>query len=206
MTCGGRAGYPCTMDEQLTLREVRRLEAERKLQSIPEAVLETAWVREAQVEAVIDAVLSVTVGGEARAYAHARHVGQWCARMAAGLPSGPDPVLARRVGVLADVDPAVLDRVDEVAHLAPYVRDYQAAALDPPETASVMSIMVMVAAEFEQRLATCRYGTYATPLAVLRTMMASGTSVSAPVLDALSRTLKSNLPPAGTCDVAAARF
>ena len=50
-------GYAWVMDTELTLHELSRLEAQRKLRDLPAAVLETAWVREAQIEAVIDAVL-----------------------------------------------------------------------------------------------------------------------------------------------------
>ena len=90
------------MDTELTLHELERLEAQRKLRDLPAAIVETAWVREAQIEAVIDAVLTVALGAEATA--HARHAGEWCARIAAALPNGPDPSLARRVGVLGDID------------------------------------------------------------------------------------------------------
>ena len=63
------------MNDELTLHELTRLEAERKLQALPAAVLETAWVREAQIEAVIDAVLAVAFGDDTQALARARHAG-----------------------------------------------------------------------------------------------------------------------------------
>jgi hypothetical protein len=52
------------MDTELTLHELERLEAQRKLRDLPAALVETAWVREAQIEAVIDAVLVVALGAD----------------------------------------------------------------------------------------------------------------------------------------------
>jgi hypothetical protein len=141
------------MDEHLTLHELQRLEAKRKLRAIPPEVLETAWVRDAQIEAVIDAVLVVTLGGDAKAIVHARHVGEWCARIAGNLSSGPDPVLARRVGVLADADPAALEQVAELRHLAPYVRNFQQSSMANSEMFRTMTAILAVADEFAARMA-----------------------------------------------------
>ncbi|MHB8148183.1 MAG: hypothetical protein ACYDGM_13125, partial [Vulcanimicrobiaceae bacterium] len=146
------------MDDELTLHELQRLEAERRLRSIPGEVLETAWVREAQIEAVIDAVLAVTLGAAAPVYGHARHVGEWCARIAEGLPYGPDPAFARRVGVLCDVAPAALERIREVRHLAPYVREYQNFAMKGAGNPHTMAVIVAVADEFATCLSPDEHG------------------------------------------------
>jgi len=175
--------YEC--DDQLTLHELQRLEAQRKLLSIPEGVLETAWVRSAQVEAVIDAVLAVTFGADAAAYAHARHVGEWCVRIAGGLAYGPDPCFARRVGVLCDVDPAALERVRELQHLATYVREYQIYAMKGSENPRTLSVIVAAADEFATRIAQDNHGRAVSPNAVLRTMMKHTDETSRPVLEAL---------------------
>jgi len=173
------------MDDELTLHELQRLEAERKLLGIPEGVLETAWVRSAQVEAVIDAVLAVTFGADAAAYAQARHVGEWCARIAGGLAYGPDPSFARRVGVLGDVDPVALERIRELQHLATYVREYQIYAMQGSENPRTLSVIVAVADEFATRIAQENHGRAVSPNSVLRTMMEHTDETSRPVLEAL---------------------
>ncbi len=173
------------MDDELTLHELQRLEAERRLLSIPEGVLETAWVRSAQVEAVIDAVLAVTFGADAAGYAHARHVGEWCARIAARLAYAPGPSFARRAGVLCDVDPAALDRIRELEHLATYVREYQNYAMKGSENPRTLSVIVAVADEFATRVAQEIHGRTVSPNSVLRTMIMDADETSRPVLDAL---------------------
>jgi|SRR5579863_5165124 len=140
------------MDEDLTLHELRRLEAQRKLHTIPQLILETAWVREAQIEAVIDALLAATVDGDAKAYARARQVGEWSARIAAALPLGTDAQLARRVGVLANVNSCVLERIPELQHIAPYARAYQSRAALTHDCYRTMVTIVTVADYFESRL------------------------------------------------------
>ena len=173
------------MDDELTLRELQRLEAERRLLSIPEGVLETAWVRSAQVEAVIDAVLAVTFGADAAAYAQARHVGEWCFRIAGGLAYGPDPAFARRVGVLCDVDPVALERIRELRHMATYVREYQCYAMKGAENPRTLSVIVAVADEFATRIAQDDRGCGVSPHSVLRTMTKRADETSKPVLEAL---------------------
>lgn len=163
-------GYPRPMDEELTLHELTRLEAERKLRSLPAAVLETAWVREAQIEAVIDAVLVVALGG-AEAIARARHTGEWCARIAGAMACGPDPAFARRVGVLGDVDPAALERIPELRNLA-----------SPPRT---MALIARVAREFDERISPDEHGRCTSPHAVLGAMLARADEVTRPIIEAL---------------------
>ncbi len=173
------------MDHELSLHELARLEAERILRSIPAEVLETAWVREAQVEAVIDAVLAVALGADARAIVHARHVGEWVARIAVVLQYGPEPRFARRVGVLADVDPAALDRIEELCHLAPYVREYQAFAIAGSENPGTLSLIVAAADEFDERISPDASGCCPSPASVLRTMRAAVDETSRPIVEAL---------------------
>jgi hypothetical protein len=177
------------MDEELTLHELRRLEAERKLRTIPAQVLETAWVRDAQVEAVADAVLAITYTGDAAAYARARHVGEWCARIAAALPNGPEPALARRVGVLSDVDPAALERIAELEYLALYVREYQSTAILGTDCVRTMSLVLAVAVDFSERISPDSRDVSASPTRVLLEMYTQCDSRWLPILDALSHAL-----------------
>ena len=174
------------MDDELTLQELRRLEAERKLVSIPVQVLETAWVREAQVEAVIDAVLAVTFGANVSAYAHARHVGEWSARIAGALSFGPDPTFARRVGALSESDPQALERIAELEHLAPYVREYQAYALEGGANPRAMSLIVAAATEFDSRIAPDVNGHAPSARAVLAAMLRAADPTARPILEALA--------------------
>lgn len=146
------------MDEELTLHELKRLEAERKLRSIPADILDTAWVRDAQIEAVIDAVLAVQYSRKPLAYAHARHVGEWCARIAEKLAKGPNPVIARRVGVLANVDAEAISQLPELQSLSIHVRDYQTATNDDELQRSIMSTIVSVADDFVRRLSNFEEG------------------------------------------------
>ena len=173
------------MDDELTMHELERLEAERKLRTIPAEALETGWVREAQVEAVIDAVLAVAMAGEARAVAHARHVGEWSARIAAALEYGPDPVVARRVGVLAEIDPGVLERIQELRHVASHVREYQALAVVGAQNPRTLALIVATAAEFDERIAPDCDGRSPSPASVLRAMRAGATEASRPIVEAL---------------------
>ncbi|HTU69086.1 MAG TPA: hypothetical protein VMF11_02100 [Candidatus Baltobacteraceae bacterium] len=172
------------MDEELTLHELTRLEADRKLKSLPTAVLETAWVREAQVEAVIDAVLVVALSNT-QAIARARHAGEWCARIAGALPCGPDPAFARRVGALSEVDPAALERIPELRHLAPYVRDYQAYAIEGGGNPRAMSLVTCVAREFDERITLDEDGRAPSPQAVLGMMIAHADEITRPIVEAL---------------------
>lgn len=140
-------------DDEIILHEIRRAEAERKLRSLPAEALETGWVRETQIEAVVDAVVAMMYGPDDAATAHARHVGEWCARIARALPYGPDPSIARRVGVLAEADPAALERIAELRHLAPHVAGHQRFAMETDEEPRVLSLIVSVASYFDARIA-----------------------------------------------------
>jgi hypothetical protein len=195
------------MDEELTLHELRRLEAERKLRTIPTQVLETVWIREAQIEGVIDAVLAVTQGGDAKAYAHARHMGEWCARIASALSDGPEPPLARRVGVLADVDPAVLERIEELKHLASYVRGYQEYAIEGLRHIDAMCLIASVADEFESRASLAERSGSHVPRSTIVAMLSEADDAKRPIVEALLRatygvrtSLKCASRSGGACD------
>jgi hypothetical protein len=167
------------MDDVLTLHELARLEAERKLRSLPPALFETAWVREAQIEAVIDAVL--VVGLSDAALARARHTGEWCSRIAAALSDGPDPSLARRAGVLSDIDASVLERIAELRHVAERAKS--------PQLASI----VEVAREFAACIEPDERGHVTSPVVVLRAMSANANALTQPIVEALQSALRANL-------------
>jgi hypothetical protein len=167
------------MDDVLTLHELARLEAERKLRSLPPALFETAWVREAQIEAVIDAVL--VVGLNDAALARARHTGEWCARIAAALPDGPDSSLARRAGVLSDIDPSLLERIPELRHIAHRAKRAQLASI------------VEVAREFAARIEPDERGHVVSPQLVLRAMSANANALTQPIVEALQGALRANV-------------
>ena len=170
-------GYARPMDTELTLHELGRFEAQRKLRDLPAAIVETAWVREAQVEAVIDAVLAVALAGDVRAEARARHTGEWCARIAGALSSGPDPALARRVGVLSQIDAAVLDRIAELRHIARHVGGGQ------------LALIAQVAREFDHRISPDEHGRCTSPQLALRAMRANAGDAMCPIVEALEAAL-----------------
>jgi hypothetical protein len=172
-------GYPEVMDDELTLHELARLEAERKLRSLPAGVLETSWVREAQIEAVIDAVLVVGLRG-AGPIALARHTGEWCARIAAALPDGPDPSLARRVGVLSDIEPATLERIAELRHIPIRAKS------------ALLASIAQVAREFATRIEPDERGHVTSPHVVLRAMTAKADAHTRPIVEALQAALHVN--------------
>ncbi len=179
-------------DPQLTYATLDQLEAERKLRSIPACLLESTWTREAQVEAVVDALLVATTVDDLRAYAHARNTGEWAARIATALPCSPGAAFMRRCGVLADVDPAVLQRVPEVREYAAVVRAFQAlrvAGIGEDDGVQTAALIVATAEEFDAMIcapdATCAHS----PSAVLREMFHSATPESKPILHALVRAI-----------------
>ena len=174
------------MDEELTLWELGRLEAERKLRTIGASVLETAWVRAAQIEAVIDAVLAIALGGDVPAYARAREVGEWSARIAAALENGPDPAVARRAGALRDLDPAALERIPELRVLVGIVREYQHYAGASGRSAGTTALIVAVADEFARRIAPGQAGHTPSASLELEAMRACSPSVLRPIVAALS--------------------
>ena len=163
------------MDE-LTLHELARLEAERKLTTLPAAVLESAWVREAQIEAVIDAVLVVGLGHPA-AIAEARHTGEWCARIAGSLAEGPDPALARRAGVLSTIDAAKLEQIPELRHIAEKAQKPLIAAI------------VEVARDFASRIAPDADDRAISPRVILRAMSDAADARTQPIIEALQTAL-----------------
>jgi hypothetical protein len=165
------------MDTELTIHELGRLEAQRKLRDLPAAIVETAWVREAQIEAVIDAVLAVAHGGDAAATARARHAGEWSARIATKLSGGPEASLARRVAVLNDIDPATLEHIAELKHIAPHVREGQ------------LNLIARVAREFDERISPNEHGRCASPTIVLRAMRANADDATRPIVEALENVL-----------------
>lgn len=105
------------VDDELVLSELRRCEAERKLRQLPTDVLETAWVREAQIEAVVDAVLAMQYADNTAGYIRARHVGEWCARIVTAQAGSLEPRIARRAGVLSEVDARILRGIPELEHI-----------------------------------------------------------------------------------------
>jgi hypothetical protein len=165
------------MDTELTIHELGRLEAQRKLRDLPAAIVETAWVREAQIEAVIDAVLAVALAGDAAATARARHAGEWSARIATKLSGAPDASLARRVAVLSDIDPATLERIAELKHIAPLVREGQ------------LKQVARVAREFDQWISPDEHGRCSSTHAVLRAMRANADDATRPIVEALESAL-----------------
>jgi hypothetical protein len=164
------------MDCELSIHELTRLEAERKLRSLPEALLKTAWVREAQVEAVIDAVLAVALGGDVKALAHSRHAGEWSARIAKALPGGPDPSIARRVGVLSQIDSAVLERIAELRHIT--------------SVSDQLRLIANVAGEFDKNISPDENNRCASPSIVLRSMLANADDLTRPIVKALETALQ----------------
>ncbi len=174
------------MDEELTLWELGRLEAERKLRAIPASLLESAWVREAQIEAVIDAVLAISAGSDTSAYAQAREVGEWSARIAGALKAAPDAARARRIGVLRDLDPEALKRIPELRDLAAPIRDYQRYAIGGDDRAGTLTLIVAVADEFVQRIGRDQRGLGASPSLVIEVMHARSEGALRSVVAALA--------------------
>lgn len=172
------------MDATLVLHELDRAEAQRKLDAIPAEALDTAWVREAQIEAVIDAVLLVA-HGRTTALAHARHVGEWCARIARALPLGPNPTTARRVGALAGIGADRLEAIPELRHLAAHVADYQRFDVDRParRAPSTMTLIVSVASEFDGEIATERRSA----ASILRSILDDADDARGAIAQALAR-------------------
>jgi len=181
--------YRVRMDEEVTLHELRRLEAERKLRTIPMQVLDSAWVREAQIEAVIDAVLAMSYAADVAGYAHARHVGEWCARIASLLAFGPNPAFARRAGVLFEVDPTSLERIAELEYLARYVGEYQRCAIEREPNITTIALIIAIADEFDARITSAEMGLSAS--AVLRSMEARSSASTRPIVDALALAIRS---------------
>lgn len=172
------------MDLELTLEEIARLEAERKLRSLPSELLEVAWAREAQTEAVIDAV--VTVAMDPRTVAHARHTGEWAARIASVLPFGPQPSAARRAAVLAELDPAALERIAELRDFASFVREYQTTAIEGSSQPRTMTLVMSVASEFEGRIAADGPCAPQSPAEAIRAMLGGAGDAARPVVEALA--------------------
>ena len=171
-----------------SLEIIAECEAERKLLAIPAAILEQAWRREAQIEAVIDAVLHTTFGGDPDGYAQARHVGEWCARIAMELPYGPDRSFARRVGVLRDIDPDILAALPETAIFVDHVREYQGLHVGAVAERT-MSHIVAVADEFASTITPGANGVSFSPRRALAIMKAGATSSNAAIIDALERAI-----------------
>lgn len=176
---------------EFTLRVLDRLEGERKLRAIPKALLESAWASEAQTEAVIDALLTATSVGKPGAYGHARQVGEWAARIGVHVANAPSPAFLRRCGVLADVDPWVLERLAEVREFASTVRAYQSMRIgapvgDGPQRTAAR--IILVADEFD----SLAMGADVTPPAeALRIMQRHATAEVRPFVSALLQAVKS---------------
>lgn len=180
---------PCSLD--LTLATLDRLEAERRLRSIPVDLLESSWALEAQTEAVVDALLAATAPEE-RAYAHARHVGEWAARIAGVLPYAPGAAYMRRCGVLSDVNPAILERLREVRDCAPVVRAFQRFRMadEGPGEIRTAALIVAVTDEFDSLIFDCDNERRQSPNDALRMMIQCASEENRPIVDALRRAVR----------------
>jgi hypothetical protein len=163
------------------LATLDRLEAQRKLKSIPAAILETVWVTDAQVEAVIDAVLVAVTAGNGHALVHARHTGEWASRIAAELPHAPSPAFMRRCGVLAQVDPATLQRIRELREYAPVVHELQHGIDSAP------AHIIAIAAAFDALLVAADPEDRYAPSDALRIILKSANPRTRPIAEALRR-------------------
>lgn len=142
------------MDDVIfALSEIERREAERKAKVIPEQLL-AAWALESQTEAVIDALLAAWTHDAPQSAVHARHVGEWAARIAAELSCAPSPAFMRRCAVLANLNPAILETLPEVRDCAPVVRAFQGARMQKAGNGELRSaaLIVAVADEFQSLL------------------------------------------------------
>lgn len=170
------------------LRLLAHLEYERKLERLSPELLAPERLREAQVEAVIDALLMLWADGDASAYAHARHVGEWSARIAAALPCGPGATFMRRCGVLAGVCPAVLARLPEVAAYASGVEQFQAFAMSGPRSdveISAAALIIAVADDFDSRIFVGATNGRVAPREALQAMYAHADEQTRSILEAL---------------------
>ncbi len=164
-----------------TMATLDRLEAQRRLKSIPAVLLESAWALEVHVEAVIDAVLVATTAGNDGTVAHARHTGEWASRIAAELPQAPNPAFLRRCGVLAKVDPAILARVHELREYASAVRDFQHGG------DSITAHIIAVAAAFDSLITAAPPEERYAPSDALRMIVQSADAATRSVAEALRR-------------------
>ncbi len=172
---------------------MERLEAERKLRCIPAPLLESSWVLDAQTQAVVDALLVCSTSADDRAYAHARHVGEWSARIAAEVPCAPEPAFMRRCGVLADVEPVVLERIPEVRDCAPVVSAYQRLEMSGDvlggfETAAAR--IIAVAGEFDSLISTADAERRYAPADALRMMARTAGEQKRPLVNALRAAMR----------------
>jgi hypothetical protein len=163
------------------LATLERLEAQRRLKTIPAALLETAWVLDDRIEAVIDAVLVASTAGDDRAVVHARHTGEWASRIASELQQAPQPSFMRRCGVLARIDPAVLSRIRELREYAPAVASFQHG--DDSAAARIIS----AAAAFDALVSAADPQDRYAPSDALRMLLKSANPRTRTVLDALRR-------------------
>ncbi len=139
---------------------------------------------ESQAEAVLDAVLLALTAGNTRAYARARHVGEWCARMAAELPSAPAAAFMRRCGVLARLDPRAFDCIAELREYAPVVRAFQRGA-ECTETR-----VIAVAEEFDSLVFDRAKDHRCAPSDALRMLIRSADEGGKPIIDALRKAMR----------------
>jgi|GEM_PF-4764062 hypothetical protein len=80
-------------------------------------------------DVMADVISAITCMGDPRAWAHARHVAAWAARLGSYFPEAGDPVVLRRCGMLLEVEPRVLETVSMLRPCAPVVAEFQAFAL-----------------------------------------------------------------------------
>ncbi len=168
------------------------------MQAVGSLALETGCVREAQIEAVIDAVILSAFREFPDAAAHLRQVGAWCARIAARLSYGPDPEFARRVGVLSEIDPGLLAALPELRVFAGYVAGYQSMAVAGESDPQCLALIVLVADEFTRRVTAFEAGLGDSPAAAARAMLGGAVGATVPIVEALVQALGMRK---GTCAV-----
>lgn len=190
-------------DLDFTLRGLDRLEAERRLRSLPAEVLANSWAGQAQTEAVADALLTAATLDRPAAYVHARHVGEWAARIAACLPGAPNAEFMRRCGVLAELDPEVLERLPEVRECAPVVRAFQSRRLGQDAGGSLAQAagrIIGVADEFDSLAFAPQAPRRISPGEALRMLQRAVTPENAEIVRALAQAVRST----GTAQTATA--
>lgn len=168
-----------------TIPTLARLEAERRRHASEHP--EAARGEQEHLDAVLDALLEAAAENEG-AYAHARHTGEWSARIAQALAFGPDPEFLRRCGTLAELDPAELECVPEVRDCAPVVRAFQELRMSQAYAEEVRSapLIVAVADEFDARI----MGDPAAAADALRAMWQSSSGRLRPIVAALVRAVR----------------
>lgn len=186
----GALHYAGRMDDlNVTLSALDRLEAERRLRTMPRAIVESAWALESQTEAVVDALLAAWGYAAPETVVHARHVGEWAARIATELPRAPSPGFMRRCGVLANLNPAIIEKLPEVRDCAPVVDAFQRLRMCVRGASEVRTAALIVATadEFDTLAFGADANRCVSPLEALRVIMRCADEESHEVVQALVR-------------------